>query len=328
MRLRPPLHFLALAAVALGAVTLPAAAARPKAAPPEKIISRVSPGVYHLGNRVPLEIEIPVSGAAFSLEGDLVAGSDWGPSARIAAVKALPPPSFPGKLTLKVEIQPFSTGNLVLPPLLASVRVSGQPRAFAVSIAPFAVAPLLPPGAPEPPDAAPVELPRPIPWFLLGGGAVVVTVALVVFVWWLRARRAKPAPARAQPSMRDTDPDAWIRQEVERLFGAPLEPPTKYAFLSQRVRDYLKLKTGLPFLEWTTGEVRGGLARIEGLPSVAAQDLMGVLALCDWAVFARYAPAAAEERDARAKALSFLDAARTPPPPKEARIQPPKGAKP
>lgn len=298
----------------LGPLSLALQASLPAA---RSLSGRVAPGVYHLGSKIPMQIALSLSTPAYFLEGDLVEGAGWGPDARIASVKQSPPASFPGTLVLDVEVQVFITGAVTLPPMPLILRTGGQPQAFTVLAPAFTVTPLLPSGAqPEPPAAAVLALPRPVAW---GWFVVALTAALIVaaFAWrWIRRRNLPERPKQAA-SLRDTDPDRWILDEVNGLFLAPLEPRARYTELSQRLRDYLEIKTGLPFLGWTTSEVQRGLARMERLPPGSATELMGVLALCDWAAFARYRPERAEENDAKVRALRFLAAAKSPPLPRE-----------
>jgi hypothetical protein len=279
--------------------------------PPREVGLRVVPGVYHLGSRIPLQASLPLGSPAYFLEGDLVPGADWGKDARIAEVRQSPPTSYPGALALRIEIQCFNTGTVALPPLPVTVRAGGSPEPYLLKAPPITIAALLPPGdQPRPPLAAPLPLPRPFPWGLLVGALVLLALAAAGIVWWWRRRRKAPEAPQAKPSLRETDPDRWIQEEIERLFSAPLESQVRYAALSQRVRDYLELKSGLPFLEWTTGEVRQGLHRLGNLPQGAPTDVMALLSLCDWAVFARYLPEPDEEREAKRRILGFLAMAR------------------
>ena len=103
-----------------------------------------------------------------------------------------------------------------------------------------------------------------------------------------------------------------MKSTVSSSLPSNLEPATR-SFPSV----FEIIWTGLPFLEWTTSEVQRGLARMERLPPGSATELMGVLALCDWAAFARYRPERAEENDAKVRALRFLAAAKSPPLPRE-----------
>lgn len=278
---------------------------------PREVGLRVVPGTYHLGSHIPLEASLPLGSPAYFLEGDLVPGADWGKDARIATVKQTPPTNYPGTLALRIEVQCFDTGTISLPPLPVTVRAGGAPEPYLLRVAPFAVAALLPPGEqPRPPLAAPLPLPKPFPWGLIVGALVLLALAAAGFALWWRRRRKAPEAPQAKPGLRETDPDLWIQEEIERLFTAPLESHARYAALSQRVRDYLEIKSGLPFLEWTTGEVRQGLHRLGNLPEGAATDVMALLSLCDWAVFARYRPEPEEEREAKRRILGFLAMAR------------------
>ncbi len=246
------------------------------AAPAARSLSaRVAPGVYHLGNVITLDIETPLNTPAFYLEGDLVAGADWG-SARIAMVQAVPPSSFPGTLRIQAKIQVFATGTIHLPPLPLAVRTGDRKQAFKLTVPDFTVAALLPQGdQPEPPAAAPLPLPRPFPWGWIVLGVGLLAAAVFVILWLIRRKSQRPARAAAVPDLRATDPDRWIREELERLYRAPVEPHLRYGAISQRLRDYLEIKSGLPFLEWTTSEVQLGLREMTNLRSESPADLMG-----------------------------------------------------
>ena len=311
--MRPLSHLRSAASVVFLALLFPLIPALEAAAPAAKALpARVAPGVYHLGSKIPFQIILPLGTPAYFLEGDLVEGAGWGPDARIASVKQSPPTAFPGSLVLDVEVQVFSTGAVALPPLPLTLRTGGQPQTFKVSVPAMAITPLLPAGMqPEPAAAAVLALPRPLPWgwFLLALAGALMAAAIG---WRLYRRRTLAEIPRQAPSLRDTDPDHWILDEVNGLFLASLQPEERYTKLSRRLRDYLEIKTGLPFLEWTTSEVQKGLARMQDLPPGTATDLMGVLALCDWAAFARYRPERPEESDARVRALRFLAAVKSP----------------
>lgn len=300
------------------ACTMAATVTALRAAPSAKPLSaRIAPGVYHIGNIITVDIEAPLNTPAFYLEGDLAAGADWG-TARIATVQALPPNSFPGTLRIRAKIQVFATGTIHLPPLPLAIRTGDQKQAFNLTVPDFTVAALLPPGQqPEPPAAAPLPLPRPFPWGWIVLGSGLLAAAALAILWLVRRNSLRPAIASAVPDLRLTDPDRWIREELERLYKAPLDPHLRYGAISQRLRDYLEIKTGLPFLEWTTSEVQNGLREMANLQRERPADLMGVLSLCDWVCFARYHPETREEEESREKALRFVIAAAAPPPQKE-----------
>ncbi len=304
----------ALAAAALASTLLAAPPAEPR---PQPLTARVAPGVYHLGNLVPLEISAPLNTPAFYVEGDLTQGADWG-SARISNVTAVTPQAFPGTLVLKVQIQVFATGTVHLPPLPLTIRTGDRKQAYLLTVPNLTIQALLPPGnQPEPPPAALLGLPRPVPWGWIVLGISLLLAAILGVLAYLKRRRHRPPAANEPPSLRNTDPDRWIREEVDRLFRSSMNPEERYGTLSQRLRDYLELKTGLPYLEWTTSEVQAGLRQMRHLSPERATDLMGILSLCDWVCFARYYPEAREESDTRERALRFTGAVAIPPPSKE-----------
>lgn len=306
--------FLALAAAALASMLRAAPPAEPR---PQPLAARVVPGVYHLGNLVPLEISAPLSTPAFYVEGDLTQGADWG-SSRISRVTSVTPKTFPGTLVLKVQLQVFATGTIHLPPLPLAIRTGDRRQAYLLTVPDFTIQALLPPGnQPEPPPAALLGLPRPVPWAWIILGIFLLFAAALGVLAYLRHRRRRPPAAQLPPSLRITDPDRWISEEVDRLFRSPMPPEERYGTLSQRLRDYLELKTGLPYLEWTTSEVQAGLRQMGHLSPERATDLMAVLSLCDWVCFARYYPEAREESGTRDRALRFAAAVAAPPPSKE-----------
>lgn len=116
----------------------------------------------------------------------------------------------------------------------------------------------------------------------------------------------EPKPVR---ELRETDPDRWVREEIERLFRAPLEPPQRYQRLSEALRDYLSIRFARPYLDWTTGEVGRGLREEGALAGARLDDALALFAFCDLVMFARYSPLPEEERDAREIALELVDVA-------------------
>jgi hypothetical protein len=281
---------------------------------PKEIAARWAPGVYHLGNRIPLEVQVPVQEPAFYLQGGLTQGAEWG-SARIAELKQAMPAFFPGALTLKAEVQIFAVGQVSLPPLNLFVNTAKGSEAFIVKAPPISITPLLPPGdQPPPPVAAPLKVPSPLPWALWSTVLLLIAAAVALLVRWARSRsRGRAGPMQA-PSLKETDPDLWARREVERLFAGGADPYLLFGSLSGLLREYLEIKLSLPFLEWTTSEVHMGCANVDRLAGQPTTDLMGVLTLCDWAVFARYRPENSEIDDARAKTRRLLEAMVSQPP--------------
>ena len=287
-------------------------------ASPEKIHGRWTPGVYHLGNLVPLEIAVPVRSSDFYLEGKISESADWG-QARIARVFQAPPTAYPGNLTLKVEVQVFDTGEVQLPPTELDVHTAKGVESFSISVPPVSITPLLPPGdQPQPGAAEPVPVPFPFPWIYVAGAAAALFLLGTIFFVLVRRAKRRRSRVRVKPGLREIDPDLWIRREVERLFRAELEPSRRYEALSTNVRTYLEIRFKRPFLEWTLSEIRESCTSIPKLTGAPSDDLTRVLRLCDGVLFARYVPTPDDESDAMKAIIRVLEAVSAPSPLEEA----------
>jgi hypothetical protein len=282
--------------------------------PPKAAPSQWAPGVYHLGNLIPLEADIPIPSASFYLEGDLTEGADWG-EARIATIRQHPPETFPGILRLDLTVQLFATGTVSLPPARVAVHLPGSVLLYSVAPPPISIAPLLPPGRqPQPPPRPPLPAPLPFPWIWAVLALLAAALAFAGALLWRRRLRRRPKCPEQKPSLRETDPERWIRQEMERLRASALPPDARYAQVSQLLREYLELRFGLPFLEWTTSEVRANCTRAGQLQGSAAEDLLSVLLFSDRACFARYRPEEEEEAQAWIRIHRLLEAVARPRP--------------
>lgn len=284
------------------------AAAEP--APPANAECRWTPGLYSLGDPVVLDVKLPVESADFFLTGLPPAGTDWA-AARVVSSRQEQPASFPGMLTLSITLQVFDIGEVALPPVLFSVNTSGGAKPFLVQPPPLQVKALLKEGDGPPPAAQVVAYPKPGLWgvFLLGF-AVLAALAAAAGLLLKRMRQ----PAALLPPPQKLDPDAWIRAEVARLMGSGVEPAFRYGALSRCLREYLEIKTGLPFPDWTTHEIRASMDRVPRLDDDAARALVRLLVLCDQVKFARYLPASDEEQAVRPALDAVLSAMRRPEP--------------
>jgi hypothetical protein len=287
-------------------------AAPPPPKSPAALTLRWQPGTYHLGDAVPFEVAVPLGAREFFIEGDLSEGTDWG-DATILKVRQELPAAFPGTLRIQGEVQVFDVGSITLPPLAFAVHVSDGPQPYSLKAPPLTIQALLPPGSqPKPPIAAPLAIPAPFPWaWAVGGLLLAALLGLGGFLLYRRLRRAKAEP-RAKPDLKEVDPDRWIREEIEKIFRAPAEAPVRYQKLSEALRQYLSIRFGKPFPEWTTAEVSRGLGEIDALRGVRLEDPLNLLAFCDVVMFARYRPQPEEEQDAREIALEFLDTIQRP----------------
>lgn len=264
-----------------------------------------TPGVYTLGQPVILKIALPAESSSYFLTGLPAVGDEWGP-ARLSSITTTQPSSFPGEIQVKAEMQIFGVGDVTLPPRLIAVNTASAAKTFAAAPPPIKIQAMLKEGAAPPPPAGLLSLPEPFPWgFVLLG--VVLLIAVLSLVFWLVRRRARPAALPPPP--RILDPDAWIRSEVERLLASTGDATARYSAISRVLREYLEIKTELPFPDWTTSEARRAsldMPRFEGEPGIA---LGWVLSLCDQVKFAKYIPAAEEEAALRPKATAIIEAA-------------------
>ena len=157
-----------------------------------------------------------------------------------------------------------------------------------------------------------MTVPFPFPWIYVAGAAVALfLLGTIVFMLVRRAKRRR-GHVRVKPSLRELDPDLWIRREVERLFRAELEISRRYEALSTNVRTYLEIKFERPFLEWTSSEIREGCMSIPKLTGLPGDDLTRVLRLCDGVLFARYVPTRDDESDAMQAIVRVLEAVSAP----------------
>ncbi|MEW6757056.1 MAG: hypothetical protein AB1347_02445 [Acidobacteriota bacterium] len=263
-------------------------------------------GPVHLGDPVVLESSLPVSSPEFFLEGDLVPGADWGPG-RVVSLTKTPPPSFPGDLRLAVTVQVFATGTVEFPAARIAIRDRSGLHDRVLSPPPLRLEPLLPAGAaPRPPQAGPLPLPRATPWMWILLGAAALALGAAAMAAGLKKARARAASPPPKPTLREMDPPLWARREVERVFGAHMEPGARYETLSMVLRTLLEWRYGLPFLEWTGHEVRAGLLTLPDLPSEAGRAYAAVLELCDQVLYARHLPDPREDEAARSAALRAL----------------------
>lgn len=305
LRAAVPLVFRCLRGVAV-LLAAAALALHPRAGDPAPLAGQWSQGVHRIGDRVLLTVAVPIPEAQYFVAGTLAPGTLWGDT-RVAASRQVPPPSLPGNLSIQITVQAFGIGPARLTPVPITVNTSGGTTEYLLQPPPLEIAPLLQEGEGPPPFLPPLPYPRPFPWAILLGALGLAVVAAVLIRWALaksgRSRLEGPAPVKPQ----EADPDRWIRDEVERIFRTDAVPRVKYGLLSLRLREYLALRTSLPFPDWTTDECARGSARSPLLGEVERDRLAKSLRLCDLAKFARYAPLRQEEESARAEVRGLLD---------------------
>jgi len=305
---RESLRAVALGLVALLALSLPAQTPAPS--PVANAECRWAPGLYKLGEPVPLEIRLPLDTADFFLTGLPTTGTEWA-AGRVRAVSQEKPGSFPGTLAVTVSVQLFAVGEVTLPPILVSVNTGGGARTYQVAPPAVKIQATLEANAPAPPPAQVLPFPAPGPWGWVIGGLVLLAALAALGAWLLKKARRGPL---LPPAPQVADPDAWIRREVERLLAGGVDPAFRYGALSRSLREYLGIKTGLPFPDWTTAEIRHGLDPVPRLSGDTGNGLVQVLALCDQVKFARYVPAPEDEAHVRPRVAAVLAALSRPEP--------------
>jgi hypothetical protein len=259
-----------------------------------------------LGDRVCLTASVPIPEAQFFVTGTLAPGTFWGDT-RVADSQQVPPKATPGNLTLRITVQAFVVGPARLTPVPITVNTSKGSVEYLLQPPPLEIAALLMEGDGPPPPDPPIPYPRPFPWDLTLGVVGIATLAVAVARWAVlkaRRRRLEPPPV---PKPRETDPETWIREEVERIFRTDAEPRVKYGMLSQKLREYLLIRTALPFPDWTTDECSRGAIRSSLLGEAERERLSRSLKLCDLAKFAKYKPPPPEQEKARGDVKALLD---------------------
>lgn len=269
-----------------------------------------TPGLYALGDPVVLEAKLPVDSPNFFLTGLPPTGTDWA-AARVVTSAQSPPPQFPGTLTLSLTLQLFEVGEVTLPPILLSVNTSGGAKSYLLAPPPLPIKAMLKEGEAAPPPAQVLPYPKPGIWgFLLAALALLAALGAAGAYLLKRMRQ----PTALPPPPQKVDPDAWIRAEVNRLLGSGVDPAFRYGALSRCLREYLEIKTGLPFPDWTTAEIRASVDRVPRLDDDTARGLVRLLALCDQVKFAKHLPASEEEQAVRPAVDALLAAMRRPEP--------------
>jgi hypothetical protein len=308
---------LASAAILLSSIVAAQVLPAAREAGTKSLECRWAPGVYHLGDPVQLEVKIPLRSEDFFLTGEPAAGDEWGPARVIRAERKIPE-HFPGTLAMTYTLQVFDVGPVTLPPADVSVHFSKTAVPYEIKPPGLQIQPLLKgPAKAPPPPAAPLPFPAPSPWLLYFAAALLAVGAGASILIWARRKR-KPLRALPQkPSLRQTDPDAWFQEELKRIFGMEAPADSRYAALSRVLREYLCIKTGLPFPDWTTHEASRALYRVQRLEGEAGHSLLRALSLCDTIKFARHQPTDLENSEARHDFETVARSLSAPPPEKE-----------
>ncbi len=209
------------------------------------------------------------------------------------------------------RVAAFALDTLVVPPIAVGF-VQGADT-FLVPTPPYRlrVAPTAPTDADAlQPARARMDVPLPLwVWLLAFGGVALAVLALYLLL--RRLRRRAPAPAPPAPAL---TPAQTARQRLAALERFDLEKAAQvkpyYVELTEALRQYIEVTTGIPALEQTSAElVRTAreAAQQGTLPAGVVARLADLFAIADFAKFADGQPPPSEGVAARQAALAVVD---------------------
>ncbi len=224
-----------------------------------------------------------------------------------------------------IEVVPFAPGEHSTPELLVTVREPlGEMTDIAAPMATVTVASVLRDDDLEPRDIRPqAEAPFPPPWRVLADQRrhwpwFVVSLALLAAAaaaaYYFLARRK--AADEGVPFVDPRSPYEKAMNELDEIESMGLLSQGRvmahYVRVSDCIREYLDAGFGLPAIDLTTGEIRGGL-RYTGMQPEPSRRTVELLEDCDLVKFAKYAPAASEAGVLVDRARRILEATRPEP---------------
>jgi hypothetical protein len=152
----------------------------------------------------------------------------------------------------------------------------------------------------------PLELDRPVSFYVWAGGVAVLLAAAAAGIAWAIARHYQSGPATA----RRVAPDVWAMDQLRALSESDLLGRglihDYYMRLSEIVRGYIEDRFGVRAPEQTTDEFLAE-ARMHGALGDAHKSLLAdFLMACDMVKFARYEPPREESDRAFDAARDFV----------------------
>lgn len=209
------------------------------------------------------------------------------------------------------RVAAFALDTLVVPPI-AIEFVQGSDTALVPT--PSFTLPMI---ATAPADASALQPARermdfPLPWWVWAAVLLgVLALALLAYVLVRRYQRRGEAPTAP---VETRSPAERARYRLEALAAADLTAPEQvkpyYVALTEAVREYIEVTTGIPALELTSGELvrRVQHAAREGrLPADLPEHLIALFPVADYAKFADGLPPAEEGERVRQEALAVVD---------------------
>lgn len=204
----------------------------------------------------------------------------------------------------------FTLDTALVPPQEVVLVADGDTSVLLSNPAIIPVRSLVPEGAEDIQDLAPIInfRPNPWPWILLGG---IILLGALLGVWLYRRRKNAPQPVPPPPPPIPAYDEAV--QRLDRLETMDLQydgdQKPYYVELSDILRNYIDRRTGFPALESTTRELLRHLEReqMKGFPSTAVARLRMVLERSDFVKFADGRLPPAQGREAAAEARMIVD---------------------
>ena len=285
----------------------------------------VAPERVRIGDRIRLTASYGAPGSWTAVPGeDLAPGQKLGPF-RILASDA------PAPGTLVLELGPDESGELTVPAFSTTFRdAAGTTVAVAIPAARVSVASVLGEG-----DSTaiadlkpPAEIPVPWPWatlVLIAAAVLAAAGATWALARYLKRERApKPQPEVALPP--GVTPEAWAREELEKIVAAGLLEPGRHReahiALADLVRRYLELRFRLPAMERTTEEITDEMPKALIEASIVRLTA-AALSRCDRVKFAKHVPVSEEVEGTVGMIREILDRGAPPVAPETMPMGPP-----
>jgi hypothetical protein len=207
-----------------------------------------------------------------------------------------------------IDTRLFAPGEFSTPPLTITVTDgAGQLSDVTAEAVPITLASILVEGDSDLRDIKPqAEIPfvNLLPW--IAGGLLLAALASLAFLWW-KHRQARLALAAVDNRL----PHEIALDDLTRIgqLGLPEQNRFKehYTLVSDTIRIYVERTQGVPLLERTTGEIRGGL-RNSSLTDNNTRQLIVFLEESDLVKFSKFTPTEAEAYELITEARQIVEA--------------------
>lgn len=221
---------------------------------------------------------------------------------------ALPPSGASETQVFLYQLQNFTTGQQLLPPLTFTHYVGGRAAGQLKTQELKVQIEKVPPGPNDKGDIrgikgviGPVAI-SPLWWWLLAFALLITGICL-----WKERQRKLAGPPPEPP----TPPDQSALDKLQDLLASGWIEAGKmkefYSGISDIVRGYIETRFKCPALERTTGELMRDLRQRDRVTSGNLVELKSLLEECDLVKFAKYRPDSTEALKAHAIAVRFVE---------------------